>query len=486
MIRNFWLGANMSLKAPASWCFEIVLVVLILARWHDYSTDPSTNPWDAIFMVIGGSMEIALAIGTWAIWVTHALGRNSDEGSSLIRAGSIKSQVTRLGSQLFGAFASTFAVTALVILAIFTGTNRGSSWSAYALTPHTDSVSAYSSIHFAESFSSPVVACFAVLFTALVAFYLASLFSLQLWVRGYSSAAIAFVIAWAIWGLMCSLTPIPVPPAFDTTLTFDLGWALTPEKGIGWTILGLSTLIALNLAVIPLLKSGVKARQILGSRPFVMLLQFGLLLLASQTLFSKSLQGQGDVARVFFSTASGDLTQYLIVSLVPLVGVSAYVARTKRPISTTELVRFGSYRRWQVRTILREVIWSLPFLAAAPVVFWFASGSSLDLASASRFALPYLGFVAVYLLELTVAASLNWFDWDITYSWPIVAASFIALGYFSPLGANSVNVFAPFALPGDGFDHGEALGAPVSAALVVVLVVLVVTRAKPKFAQNLI
>ena len=437
-------------------------------------------------MVISDSMAIALAVGSWAIWVTHSLGRNSDETSSLIRAGSIGSQLRRLGLQLLGAFVSIFTIICLVIFSIVTGTNRGISWSRYALSPQLGSVDSSSSVHFAESFRNPLVACLAVLLIALITFYLASLFCLQIWIRGHSITAITTLISWVTWSFMCSIMPIPIPPILDSTLTFDLGWSLTPEKGFGWTTFGLAILIGLNVSVGSLLNSKLNARQLLGSRLFTLLAQLGLLLLASRSVFSMEKNSHDDLAGIYFSSVNGDLTQYLLMSLVPLTGVSAYVARMDNPFSTSELMRFGSYRRWQLRSLFREFTWMLPTLAITPIVFWFATGKAFDVAHIDKFALPYFGFITLYLFEILVAASLKWLDLVITYSWPIVAASFIAFGYFSPFGSAPVNIFSPFALSGDGFDHGEALSAPLSAVLSVVLFSFIVVRAKPKFAQNLI
>ncbi|WP_030149775.1 hypothetical protein [Mycetocola saprophilus] len=177
------------------------------------------------------------------------------------------------------------------------------------------------------------------------------------------------------------------------------------------------------------------------------------------------------ITEAFFAGAYGDIPNYIMTLLLTLGYASAFLARSEDADGGLKLyaaLRHGSYRRWSMAILVREIPHAAAFTIGVGVVL--VTGSAmLDhqvpmfVAESAVFHLGLLGLFASLLVFCTLATLLVWSTRRVVLAWSITMLVAAVVGYIIPAGIGWLNIVAPYSALHDGAAVGAPIFAPAGA-----------------------
>lgn len=179
------------------------------------------------------------------------------------------------------------------------------------------------------------------------------------------------------------------------------------------------------------------------------------------------------ITEAFFAGAYGDIPNYIMTLLLTLGYASAFLARSEDSDGGLRLyaaLRHGSYRRWSMAILVREIPHAAAFTIGVGIVL--VTGSAMlehqvpmFVAESAVFHLGMLGLFASLLVFCSLALLLVWSTRRVVLVWSIVMLVAAVIGYLVPADFGWLNVVAPYSALHDG----SAVGAPIFAPATVLV-----------------
>ncbi len=482
MIRLAVRGFNQSILSFRTLLFGALVLGYGMFDLAILSAFGPGSPWDVIIPVASSTFTTSL-VGMiwWCLWLFPVM-RSAQLEHVQLRHGSRRRVVLDSIAFLAGVLMSWGVVQLAIYAALTLHLGVTIEWG----TPAAEgSVSAFSADAFATHFESPLAAlvCIAA-FTGLSYVALASVVIAGS-ATGRPRAALACLIAFALWAVICNFIAFNLPLVFDFSALLSLGWALASTGGMAVWITWLVGAGLLAWALIRV-RTFRDVRVALTSSWSWMVAMTICALLAA--LYTASGAQHANVSATFFAGADRDLLGYVLVAAIPLLFTTGNVVQLAElrsgPISYQAL-RQGSYRAWMLRLFARQAIRTIIAvllvalvitIVLGPEAIWQSESAGVTLAGLG-------GLFTEMLLMSAVAGLLAWAPVAMEHSWLAVFAATLVLGYALPASIAAVNIAAPYAVR-LGFSPTITLTSSLVAVVLGALVAFVAwLRATPSRAE---
>ncbi|WP_448262139.1 hypothetical protein [Microbacterium aurum] len=384
-----------------------------------------------------------------ALWVLPVCGSISSP-EALIRYGSRWRAVRGGMATLTGVVAAWGLSLAVIGVSLGLPLGLAPVWSLAARADAATQASAFAASSMADAFSGPVEAL--VCSAAYTTLYYLGISALTLAVacRGHGRAAQVGLIVFVVWSVICSFSPLPIPPVVDAVIPASLGWAMTVPGGVvGGALVSVGI-----LGVVALLTHHLSLRETIvrGADSVAGVLTAGFLIACASVLMLGP-AAPGSVSRLYFAGANGDVLTYLLVAILPALyatWVVSHIGERLGPQLLPQAIRVGSYRKWFLRIYARQLLPAAGFAvvvsggvaAGAVVGGWQLSSSDWPI-----LVIGSSGVLAAGQLIVAVAGATIWLGAPLPIAWPLTVATFLIVGYIVPPAVGWANVAAPYSVP---------------------------------------
>ncbi|MCZ2404402.1 hypothetical protein IV498_14755 [Paenarthrobacter sp. Z7-10] len=438
-----------------------------------------SNAWDAVFPSLTET-KVTSQVGllwfcSFIIPICFAFGRPE----VMQRYGSWARAVRKGLAELVGRLVAGGAVITLVVIVVAFPLGVGTTWSSEAVNEAASDaqLSAFSAAALARHFSNPVIALAACGLYTGAAYMIVAAFTLAVAARRVT-AAVWGLMFFYVWALICSFAMTDLPNPADASVALSIAWALS-QGGLLQAATGLAVCIIITLVLTRVKHPISGARAMIQNRVAVTIALLALTVAGSVQVAAHT-GTLTEFTAAYFAGSYGDIVQFIAAAVIPLAFATRYAAElTDRAegLLLYEAVRAGSYRRWTIRSLARELVQALIFVAAYGAVLTATyavvhGGTGLGKGGHIGLLLVDLtGIAAELILLLTAAMLLFWLRGSLD-AWPALVGVAVVLGYPFMLNLGAANIFAPYSTPPESVGPGPQtvalLWCIVAAALCLV------------------
>lgn len=469
------------------WLTVVILVLFGMASAPFGITDSTfeTKLWTPALKAVTDPIATGAVLVWW--WVAAIIAHCPVVGEipHQIRVGSQFRNISRLLKRVLAELALIGVSTTVLLLAYGVIVSVFGSTSM-AVTSPTQSVFSYEAV--VQNFGSPVIAILTSALVVGVTFGLLTALWLVFAIDGFTPKLVGWAVVAASAVVVSAFLPLSVPSALNVSLLFSAQVsAEVPGSFVNvaftWILIAVVTAMKLKR---------VRIRSLVRSMASATLTGPGLYTLVSAVIVANGLaMGRGSFAEAMLYMFGGRYSDYISYALTLCLPISVAIVLAVRfsdrfpGYGTAESLRLGSWRRWNVRSMVQVVNGS--FTAVAIFGLMLAAVAVLqnaDPAVQNRILYAVVGLLALTLLYAATSLVLVWFGSPYVRNLIVGIGVFLVLGASSIGGLHTVNPFSPYSISRDEFVVPSLIDAAIAAVAAILLLGLGHARAHSKTSHQ--